>query len=252
MSHWGQSLGFSSRSNEASSFQPSAISISAILSTTASVIREDRTRKSDPLVCSCEGESMKCQWRRSCLYLFLPCVLVSTSILLRGERRYFDVQGTDYFLNTNYIFVGKLVGKESYRGSDGRFIFTRHVFQVEEAIKGNPGSRVEITEYGGTVGKESMGVSHGPAYLLGQEYLVFCYMDLLGHNRTLAGPFGQFRLIADKTGRRMVRIPPSHPLCEVLDAGEAPLFQDVSALSKKLRELAVKLSHTKETGHAKR
>ncbi len=186
------------------------------------------------------------------LYLFLSCLLISTSILLLGERRYFDVQGADYLLDTNYIFVGKLVGRESYRGRDGRFIFTRHIFQVEEAIKGNPESHVEITEYGGTVGRESMRVSHGPAYLLGQEYLVFSYVDLLRHNRTLAGPFGQFRLIADKTGRRMVRVPPSHPLREVLDPHDIPLFQDVSALSKKLRELAGKFSQIKETDHAKR
>jgi hypothetical protein len=177
---------------------------------------------------------------------------MSVSVFLQGERRYFDVQGANYFLDTNFIFVGKLVGRESFRSSDGRFIFTRHIFQVQEAIKGNPGNQVEITEYGGTVGRESMSVSHGPAYLVGQEYLVFSYVDLLRHNRTLAGPLGQFRLIAEKNGRRMVRIPPSHPLHEVLDPQGAPLFQDVSTLSAKLRELAGKFSQRKEAGHAKK
>jgi hypothetical protein len=163
-----------------------------------------------------------------------------------AEQGYFDVQGTDFFQKTNLVFVGKLVEKKSYRSEDGRFIFTRHTFQVEETIKGEPGSRVEITEYGGTIGRESMAVSHGPSYALGQEYLVFSYVDLLRHNRTLAGPLGQFRVVTRQSGERQIRVYPSHPLREVLEQQNQATFQELRAWSRQLRRAAEKFSNQKK------
>ena len=174
------------------------------------------------------------------------CVWSAASLL--AEQSYFDVRGADFFEKTNFVFVGKLVGKESYRSEDGRFIFTRHVFQVEETIKGAPGSLVEITEYGGTLGQETLAVSHGPSYTVGQEYVVFSYVDLLRHNRTLAGPLGQFRVVTDSEGKRRIRVYPSHPLHEVLEQPNKATFQELDAWTRQLRKGAEKFSRQKKGG----
>ena len=180
----------------------------------------------------------------------LVCALfcLSGAALLLAEEGSFDVRGADFFQKTNFVFVGKVVEKKSYRSEDGRFIFTRHIFQVSEAIKGEPGSRLEMTEYGGTVGRESMAVSHGPSYAVGQEYLVFSYVDLLRHNRTLAGPLGQFRVVTSQSGERRIRVYPSHPLREVLEQQNEAVFQELKAWSRQLRRAAEKFSNQKKEG----
>lgn len=126
--------------------------------------------------------------------------------------------------------------KESFRTPDGRFILTRHRFAVQETLKGNPQDRLEIIEYGGTLGEMTMRVSHGPHYLVGQEYLVFSYIDLLKHNRTLAGPMGQFRIVRDGQDRRVIRVYSSHPVLQVLDRGKTGVFQDLTTFSSRLRQ----------------
>ncbi|MDA2935286.1 hypothetical protein MYX82_13235 [Acidobacteria bacterium AH-259-D05] len=142
---------------------------------------------------------------------------------------------TDFFQKTHLIFVGKLLEKKSYWSDDGRFILTRHIFQVGESIKGDPGERVEITEYGGTVGNRAMTVSHVAYYRLNREYLVFSYLDSFQRNRTLAGPLGQFQVITNRSTQRMIRIYPSHPLSASLSEGRISTFQELNAFSTRLR-----------------
>ena len=98
------------------------------------------------------------------LLLILP--LITTFI--PAQREYFTVKGSDFLENTTYIFTGKLIDKKSYWSEDGRSIMTRHVFDVQDSVKGAPGGTVTITEYGGTVGNRSMTLSHSCNYLLGQ------------------------------------------------------------------------------------
>ena len=165
---------------------------------------------------------------------FSPSPVSSSSFLDR--RGYFDVKGADFFEKTKTIFVGKLLAKESFRSEDGRFIFTRHLFAVQETIKGDPQERVQIIEYGGTLNGMTMRVSHGPRYLVGQEYLIFSYLDLLQHNRTLAGPLRQFRVVRDRQNRGVIRVYSSHPLLQVLHGGKAGIFQDLTTFSSRLRQ----------------
>lgn len=169
-------------------------------------------------------------------------VLISSLVCISSpaQRSYFNVTGTDFLLKTHLIFVGKLVEKNSYRSDDRRTIFTRHIFQVREVVKGNPAKRVEIIEYGGTVGDMTLTVSHNPHYALGQEYLIFSYVDLLDHNRTLAGPLGEFRVVSDRSGSRVIRIYPSHPLSEVL--GKDKTFPNLKTFSSQLRDILEKSS----------
>lgn len=154
-----------------------------------------------------------------------------------AQRGFFNVTAEDFLHQTRFIFVGTLIEKESYRSEDGRFILTRHRFEVLDAIKGDPGDRITITEYGGTVGDITMEVSHSPRYAAGQEYMVFSYVDPGNHDRTFAGPLGQLRVIADRSGSRAVRIYPGHPLARLLGAGAGGL-QRLEAFSVELRQAA--------------
>ncbi|MBI4456406.1 MAG: hypothetical protein HY644_10955 [Acidobacteria bacterium] len=191
-------------------------------------------------------------WGLGLFYAMVAIAWFGGADLVVAEARSFAVRGADFFQETNCIFIGKLERKESYRSDDGRFIFTRHTFQVEEAIKGNLDRHVELIEYGGTVGEQTMGLSHGPMYMLDQEYLVFSYLDLLRHNRTLAGSLGQFRVITDSAGRRSIRVYPSHPLREVLGQEKEATFQDLIAFSQRLRKAMEKFSTQGKGSNAER
>ena len=101
----------------------------------------------------------------------------TTAGVLPARQSYFNVKGTGFLEKTELIFMGRLVEKKSFWGGDRQVIFTRHLFEVEDAIKGAPQGKVKIIEYGGTVGETTIRLSHHPHYVLGQEYLVFSYID---------------------------------------------------------------------------
>ena len=167
--------------------------------------------------------------------LILLLILPFITTFIPAQQEYFTVKGSDFLEKTNYIFTGKLIDKKSYWSEDGSSIMTRHVFDVQDTVKGTPGGTVTVTEYGGTVGNRSMTLSHNSNYVLGQEYLVFTYVDLLKHNRTLAGPLGQFRVISDRGGSRVIRMYPSHPLRQVLGEESTAIFQKVAGFCDTIR-----------------
>ena len=170
--------------------------------------------------------------QRVTLVATVSCLAVS---VLTAQRSYFSVTGQDFLEQTRYVFVGKLIDKVSYRDVEAGHIFTRHVFRVSEAVKGDPGDQVEVIEYGGTVDGETLMVSHVPSYVLGQEYLVFSYVDLLDHDRTLSGPLGQFHVLSDKGGRKTIRLYPNHPLRATLKLDDAPFFMELGGFCNRVR-----------------
>ena len=132
------------------------------------------------------------------------------------DSGYVQLSGLDFINNSRLIFTGKVVRQESYWDPSGRLIMTRYVLRVLEPLKGESGSYVEIVEYGGTVGEETMSVAHAASYIHDQEYAVFSYRDLLGNQRTLGGSMGQFQILGDRAGGRYLRLYPSHPLRALL------------------------------------
>lgn len=157
------------------------------------------------------------------------------SIVSLAQNGYFKVSGPDFLERTNFIFVGTLLDQASFRSPDGRYILTRHIFRVEDAVKGKPGTTIEIMEYGGTLGNKSMTVSHSASYQEGGKYLVFSHPRSTAGNRTFAGPLGRFPVLTDEKGNRTVRIYSSHPLLEVLEREEAGILQDLGQFSRQIR-----------------
>ena len=162
-------------------------------------------------------------------------ILSLASPFLAGQSIAARVTETDFLQRTNLIFVGKLVEKESYWSDDHRFILTRHIFQVQDSVKGDPGQLAEIIEYGGTVGELTQEVSHVAHYQLNREYLVFSYLDSFQRSRTLAGTLGQFQVINGGSDQRVVRIYSSHPLASALGGQPLSTFQELNVFSAKLR-----------------
>ena len=164
---------------------------------------------------------------------FLALLLIHSSAT--AQHRYFDVDGNDFLDKTKFIFVGRVVDQQSYRSDSPRSLLTRHVFEVKERVKGDPGSRIEITTLGGTVDGVTFSVSHPTQYVLGREYLVFSHVGSQGRNLTLAGPLGRLPVVSSHSGQRRVRIYSSHPLAEVLEGGTLATFQDVGTFASRLR-----------------
>lgn len=179
-------------------------------------------------------------------FLVLAVVSLLTLPILPAQTSYFSVTGNGFLEGTRFVFLGKLVDKVSYRDVEAGHIFTRHVFQVSEAVKGNPGDQVEVIEYGGTVDGETLQVSHGPSYVLGQEYLVFSYIDLLDHDRTLSGPLGQFQVVSDREGGKTIRLYPTHPLRAALKLGKAPVFMELDSFCDRVRNRLDEIGYEKE------
>ena len=179
-------------------------------------------------------------------FILLTFILSLTSPFLAGQSRSAQVADIDFLEESNLIFVGKLVEKESYWSEDHRFILTRHLFQVQESVKGESGYLVEIVEYGGMVGELAQEVTHTARYQLDGEYLVFSYLDDLQRNRTLAGSLGQFRVINGGSDQRVVRIYPSHPLVSTLGGQPLSTFQELNVFSAKLRATLEELTRSEE------
>jgi hypothetical protein len=73
------------------------------------------------------------------------------------------------------IFQGSVTDVRSQWVGEGN---TRHIesyitFQVEDAIKGNPGESYTIRTYGGTVGEDTMGIFDGPVFNKGDRQILF-------------------------------------------------------------------------------
>ena len=179
-------------------------------------------------------------------FIFLTFFLSLTSPFLAGQSRAASVADIDFLEESNLIFVGRLVEKESYWNEDHRFILTRHLFQVQDSVKGDPDNLAEIIEYGGTVGELAQQVTHTARYRLGREYLVFSYLDDLQRNRTLAGTLGQFQVINGGSNQRVVRIYPSHPLALTLGGQPLSTFQELEVFSAKLRATLEELTRPEE------
>lgn len=83
-----------------------------------------------------------------------------------------------------------------------------------------------------------MEVSHGAHYVTGQEYVIFSYVDAAQHERTFGGPLGRFRIMADRSGSKAIRIYSGHPLSQLLGTGAG--LRRLDAFSSDLREAAAR------------
>ena len=105
------------------------------------------------------------------------------------------------------IFQGSVTNVRSQWVGEGaqRHIASYITFNVEDALKGTPGTSYTIQMLGGTVGDETMEVSDGPKFTVGDRDILF-----VEHNGQQFVPLvgimhGRFRIQREaQTGREMV------------------------------------------------
>jgi len=104
------------------------------------------------------------------------------------------------------IFVGRVVAVTTRWGDSGKMIWTDYLFQVEEVWKGQPASYRTVSVAGGTVGGQSILVSHVPAFEQHATYVVYAYDNARLVAEAVVGvEQGLFREVTDaSTGQKVL------------------------------------------------
>ncbi len=75
--------------------------------------------------------------------------------------------------NSTLVFVGRLLGKDVEKDDRG-LIFTRNKFEIEKLIIGTFKEKsITLTTLGGTLGDQTLRVSHMPVFVEGRQYVIF-------------------------------------------------------------------------------
>ena len=140
----------------------------------------------------------------------------------------------DSFLGrADAIFVRRVIEQRSSWDEDQRLIWTDHVFEVKQWLKGGSAPIAIIKEVGGTIGGLTLTLSHPVKYHRDSSYLVFAeYKTQL---RTLEGTAGQLPILEGTGGASFVKLSPQHPLADLSDH-EGHSLQDLSVFSGRLKE----------------
>src|SRR3954463_4508774 len=119
------------------------------------------------------------------------------------------------------IFEGTVTGSRSEWTGEGsnRHIVTYVSFQIEDAIKGAPGSEYTIQVFGGTVDGQTMEVSDAPRFKVGDRDILF-----VENNGTQFVPLvgimhGRFRIQKAAGGRESVSKDNGAPVSDLAKLG---------------------------------
>ena len=113
----------------------------------------------------------------------------------------------DLTLKASIIVGGKVTGKTSEKTAEG--IKTRVTLAVQDALKGDVGQELVITQPGGVVGKLEMVVPESATFEVGEEALVFLWTRSNGEHSVLGLSQGKLPVEIDKDGRKFVQVPPA-------------------------------------------
>lgn len=104
------------------------------------------------------------------------------------------------------VFVGRIVAVTTRWGDSGKMIWTDYLFHVEEVWKGQPASYRTVSVAGGTVGGQSILVSHVPAFEQHATYVVYAYDNARLVAEAVVGvEQGLFREVTDaSTGQKVL------------------------------------------------
>ncbi len=134
--------------------------------------------------------------------LFLPLCLIALTATVRATSVIppsFD-QLVD---QAQLIFQGTVTDVRSEWAGEGaqRHIVSYVSFKVEDSMKGEPGQTYVLRMFGGTVGEDSMGISDGPVFHVGDREILF-----VENNGSQVVPLvglmhGRFHVQHDSVGR---------------------------------------------------
>lgn len=93
------------------------------------------------------------------------------------------------------IVHGRVLRSWSAWDSAHRFIWTHHELSVQDLLKGRTGTRVIVSEPGGTVDGISLQVSGAVRFADGEEDIVFLYRTPIGYLRTCGSGQGKYTVM---------------------------------------------------------
>jgi hypothetical protein len=111
------------------------------------------------------------------LFLFLAGVCQATTV----ERLALE----DLVKKAHRIVIGKVSNSRTYWSADRKLILTNYTIQVDENIKGQTASIVEVTTVGGKIGDVALYVSGMPSFEKGENAVVF--VEQSGRYQTVVG-----------------------------------------------------------------
>jgi hypothetical protein len=122
------------------------------------------------------------------------------------------------------IFQGTVTDVQSRWEGEGKnhHIQTYVTFKVDDQVKGKAGNSYTMSLLGGTVGDQTMEVTDGPKFKVGDRDILF-----VEHNGEQFIPLvgimhGRFRVQQDQTGREVVATHDGAPLTDVTQLGRDP------------------------------
>lgn len=120
------------------------------------------------------------------------------------------------------IFQGTVSDVRSEWTGEGaqRHIVSYITFNVEDAIKGNPGAKVTLNMMGGTVGAETMEVSDAPKFKVGDRDILFVENNGTQFIPLVGIMHGRFQVKKDQTGHDVVLTNDGAPLTDVNQLGK--------------------------------
>lgn len=103
-----------------------------------------------------------------------------------------------------------------------RLIITRVTLRVEQTIKGSPPQRLVVEVLGGTLGGETLRVSHVPEFRVGDRDVLFLNHEPHAISPLVGSDQGRFRVLADnETGVPRVLTMGFEPLLSLSQVGAA-------------------------------
>lgn len=119
------------------------------------------------------------------------------------------------------VFQGRVTSVHSEWVGEGaqRHIVSYVTFKIKDAVKGDPGESYTIRMFGGTVDGESMGISGGPKFTVGDDDILF-----VENNGSQVVPLvgimhGRFRVKRDHSGQEVVTTNEGEPVRNVARLG---------------------------------
>jgi hypothetical protein len=105
---------------------------------------------------------------------------------------------------SQYIVHGRVI--RTFMGWDARhrYIWTHHEIEVADVLRGTPGSRVTVSEPGGSLDGVHQAFSGTLPFAPGEEVVVFLYRTPAGFLRAAGGVQGKFTV--DRAGRARAQL----------------------------------------------
>jgi len=107
------------------------------------------------------------------------------------------------------VFVGEVIGVSTRWGDGRKMIWTDYLFAVEETWTGTDAPRQVVSVAGGTVDGESILVTHGARFEVGETYLVSAWgNEHLYSSAVVEGDRGYYRRVVDEATSSEVFLDP--------------------------------------------